>query len=705
MKNKNQNQSIITLSRSEEGRIFEEAQIILESYTLLRDQDGALFVRFLFRQYAEKTLTALSVDAVGFDVWGKETEKLEGVQFLDLYANDRTEFGQTVPVALTNPETRVLSLTVRSCAYDDGSLLSPDDGGAPLPAKKELETVLPDADCLAQYRKETVASARYAPFELGGVRLCACGSYYRAALESCPVCGVSFEKAVSFLSEETLRELVAKQKDADEKKREKRRQLEEEARIRTEQAQKELDEAMRLKKEEDEKRKKKKRNRIVIISVSSAAVLALTLSSVFFFIPLIRYRIAASALENGDFDAAITGFSAIPTFGDAAEQKLEATYQKAAASAAAADYKAAKELYDSLGDYKDSKTQAKTCGVEADYQEAVGLLESKDYEKAAGIFDRISGEKKEAGENGKKAHYLFAEACFAKTDYLNAEKHYEKAGTYSDAADKKTEAAYQYAVQCFDKEEYENAYTRFSEIGTAYKDVATRLPDAAIRYGVQLIEKKEWEKAIGILEPVASHADGTARLNEAKYGYVQSHKKADDSKTQSYLYDLIKYSYKDSYAIFVQLYPELAPKQQTPQVRSGGGYTTGLYRITPKVGVNIRSAPSAGSAKIGSYNVNNVVTVLEVRGNWGRTDRGWICLDYAVKTSEQAPPVYTYSGYPTGYYVITERSGLNIRSAPGSGSPKVGVYLYNNVVYVYNVSGNWGQTDRGWICLDYASPR
>ena len=58
------------------------------------------------------------------------------------------------------------------------------------------------------------------------------------------------------------------------------------------------------------------------------------------------------------------------------------------------------------------------------------------------------------------------------------------------------------------------------------------------------------------------------------------------------------------------------------------------YTVTPSVGVNIRSGPGTGYGKVGAYPQGTAVTVLEERDGWGRTTRGWVCLDYLATVDE-----------------------------------------------------------------------
>ncbi len=55
-------------------------------------------------------------------------------------------------------------------------------------------------------------------------------------------------------------------------------------------------------------------------------------------------------------------------------------------------------------------------------------------------------------------------------------------------------------------------------------------------------------------------------------------------------------------------------------------YTTGTCTVTR--GLNIRQEPNADSEKVGELVEGNIVTILEVDGNWGKTVQGWINLNF-----------------------------------------------------------------------------
>ena len=100
--------------------------------------------------------------------------------------------------------------------------------------------------------------------------------------------------------------------------------------------------------------------------------------------------------------------------------------------------------------------------------------------------------------------------------------------------------------------------------------------------------------------------------------------------------------------------------QQPPE---GEEESMGKYTVTPSIGVNIRSGPGTSYGKVGAYPVGTVVDVLEARDGWGRTDRGWVSLDYleAVEPSQ----VVTDNGVAILVHLIPQ--GANNR--PGGSNP------------------------------------
>ena len=78
----------------------------------------------------------------------------------------------------------------------------------------------------------------------------------------------------------------------------------------------------------------------------------------------------------------------------------------------------------------------------------------------------------------------------------------------------------------------------------------------------------------------------------------------------------------------------------------------GKYKVTPSIGVNIRSGPGTSYGKVGAYPMGTVVDVLEVRDGWGRTTKGWVSLAYLEAV--EGPQRATDNGIAIQEHIISD---------------------------------------------------
>ena len=143
--------------------------------------------------------------------------------------------------------------------------------------------------------------------------------------------------------------------------------------------------------------------------------------------------------------------------------------------------------------------------------------------------------------------------------------------------------------------------------------------------------------------------------------------------------------------------------------------TTNIQGVITANGLNIRSEASTDGKVQGSYNKGDVVTILETKNGWGRTNKGWIKLDYVNTTgtttggttnnnttNNDTTSNTAGNGNTTvilkGIVNVTE---LNIRSSASTEGERLGSYTYGSRVEILEKDGNWGRTDKGWISLSY----
>ena len=160
-----------------------------------------------------------------------------------------------------------------------------------------------------------------------------------------------------------------------------------------------------------------------------------------------------------------------------------------------------------------------------------------------------------------------------------------------------------------------------------------------------------------------------------------------------------------------------------------GSVTTSSYTryvSTNSKNLNVRS--SAGGTIIGSLRKGTAVTVAEINGGWSRITSpvsGWVSSSYL--SSSPVTSTTTITGYRTGKYRVSrvsKNSVLCVRTGPSTrysrktyrqltanarsqnranGNYYANGYKNNVVFTVSRVSGNWGLTPSGWVCLNYCT--
>lgn len=125
-------------------------------------------------------------------------------------------------------------------------------------------------------------------------------------------------------------------------------------------------------------------------------------------------------------------------------------------------------------------------------------------------------------------------------------------------------------------------------------------------------------------------------------------------------------------------------------------------KVTANLGLNIRKGPSTNYNIVGAYTKGTVVTITETSSNWGKTNKGWICLDYTSKTSSSSSSTTPTSKYSLGRYKVTATHGLNVRTGPGTNYSIIKAYTYGTIFDTYQIKGDWAKTPSGWVSLQYA---
>ena len=148
-----------------------------------------------------------------------------------------------------------------------------------------------------------------------------------------------------------------------------------------------------------------------------------------------------------------------------------------------------------------------------------------------------------------------------------------------------------------------------------------------------------------------------------------------------------------------------APSDNTGNTTNNSG-THNTKGVISARSLNVRDEASASGKIVGSYFKGDVVTILETKDGWGRTDKGWIKMEYVnttgTTTGGNTTTTTTGNGSTTTVAKgIVNTQELNIRSSAGTDGDRVGSLKYGDRVEILERSGDWGRISKGWISLNY----
>ena len=149
------------------------------------------------------------------------------------------------------------------------------------------------------------------------------------------------------------------------------------------------------------------------------------------------------------------------------------------------------------------------------------------------------------------------------------------------------------------------------------------------------------------------------------------------------------------------------PGSESNSSVSGDGSTalqdTGTVSST--TGLNVRSGPGTGYARIKTLSPGTPVSIYEYRTvdgiQWGRIQASqWVCMTY-VQLSSQSDSEAEQTG--TGTVIST--TVLNIRSGPGTNYSRSGQLTPGTKIQITEQTKtngvSWGKIAQGWVCMTY----
>ena len=210
------------------------------------------------------------------------------------------------------------------------------------------------------------------------------------------------------------------------------------------------------------------------ILIIVAVCLILGLTALYLFHPGRKYKKAVAAFENGSYEDAMTGFSAVSEYRDSQQYISYLTYLKQYENG---EYEAAETGFESLGSFRDSSVLAAECVRRQQvlsYEKAQGLLTAQNYGEAASIFSML-GDYAEAPDYTVycKAMEAFSDGRYhdAHEMFLTIPKFLDASGWAAASLEMEQETFYRAAMEAFEAEAYEQARSLFQR-AAGYEDAA-----------------------------------------------------------------------------------------------------------------------------------------------------------------------------------------------------------------------------------------
>lgn len=353
-----------------------DSPVLISAGVLLKDnQSGRVLAQLKFRSISDKTINAVKILVIGYDV-SKEELCREEHQYLDLNVNRDNSFGAREAIPMPESSVRSYSVHVLAVFFSDGSRFFADEQTwLPLPEQQPLSIRLFDGELVKQYQLDTSKRSRFVPVEAGDLWLCSCGEVNHIN-EPCHCCLQELDTLKRLLNVELLRE------------------------EKSERLRKEAQEAADAERFQDSTAKRLRLALFIFIPI-----LLISAVAIFFSVRSHRtedaYAAAQALLDSGNYSDAASAFEDLGDYMDSAEKAAYASasakdiyaYEKAGKLLENGRYDDAYTTYVSLGNYRDSVLLAQ----ESLYCKAHALIEEGEAEEAILLFEQL-GDYKDSAE-------------------------------------------------------------------------------------------------------------------------------------------------------------------------------------------------------------------------------------------------------------------------------------------------------------------
>lgn len=155
--------------------------------------------------------------------------------------------------------------------------------------------------------------------------------------------------------------------------------------------------------------------------------------------------------------------------------------------------------------------------------------------------------------NFSNIEYILAGKLLEAKQYENAISLYSELGDFKDSADKVKQSNYLWGCDLLNEKEYDSAVHKFYRAEN-YSDSAEKLKQSYYLLACEEYDKGDYEYAIVDFGYSDNYKDSAEKIKLAKYGYIIHNQDSSDDTTYKYLNELKAIGYKDTNALYNDLY-------------------------------------------------------------------------------------------------------------------------------------------------------
>ena len=446
---------------------------ICSTQLILNTQTGQLFACAKFLNVQPEPLKDITVDVICYNTIHNPIDYIIDYKYSVLDIKRNEEFGLTYKIPVKNKDTRNVEFILKSATTTNNDVWYNTDAKK-FTVRLEQENIFSvqghlNAEFMELCAENYIDGSKliFQPVFEDSHWMCACGCLNWNEENKCSGCGISKQWLYDNVSEEKLKNHEKLRAEQAEKAK---KESDEKLRLEKEQQKEEFKQRQQTYKNQIKKQNNRKKTKKLIILFSVIAVaLCLGFFVYKFGIPYISYFQAKQALDNADYDTAISRFTEMGDFLDSKNLLNQAIYNKATVLYNSGEKVQAADLYKSIENYSDAKQKY----YNAEYELAEAYYKNKDYMNAADIYFQIS-EYLDSGKRLDAAYENIYNDAVKKMNHKKideAYKEFEYLGDYSDSQIMLKECHYKYAKNYYDNMEYKKALSEYALIKD-YKDVS-----------------------------------------------------------------------------------------------------------------------------------------------------------------------------------------------------------------------------------------